>query len=194
MGAHLAFKRHSLCNRTEVLEVWRPYDSVDLGSRIRIIWEGSEYRGRGRQSIWDGSATFDGNDALSFTPINLWNIDKTVQRPAPNTLAWQTLTTGGFGGIDVRLEDAESGTLKIDTALAKAEIPIRDIGLEDIVLATGGGIKRQMRVFRLPDQNPAKTAKIIRRVKRNMSGETALYVCVTLEDGHLAWSSPIYLI
>jgi hypothetical protein len=49
-------------------------------------------------------------------------------------------------------------------------------------------------VFRLPDANGATTAKLTRRIKRSQAGEDALYVCVTLEDGHLAWSSPIYLL
>jgi len=194
VSAGVPIERIEIRNRTEVLETWRPYDAEALGSRVRIIWEGSEYRGRGRQSIWDGSATFEGNGVQSFTPINLWNIDKTVQQPAPDTLAWQTLTTGGFGGVDVKLQAAQAGVLKIETALAKAEIPVRDIGLNDIVLSTGGGIKRQMRVFRLPDENIVRTAKISRRIQRTKLKEDALYVCVTLEDGHLAWSSPTYLI
>ena len=29
----------------DVLETWRPYDKAALGRRIRVIWQGSEYRG-----------------------------------------------------------------------------------------------------------------------------------------------------
>ncbi len=31
-----------------------PYDVGSLGSRIRVVWEGAEYRGRGRMTTWDG--------------------------------------------------------------------------------------------------------------------------------------------
>lgn len=194
VSAGVPIERIEIRNRTAVLETWRPFTEPELGRRFRIIWEGSEYRGRGRQSVWDGRATFEGNVVDSFGSINLWNIDKTIRQTAPNTLSWQALTTGGFGGADVMLKDAKAGTLKLDTKLVQAELKIADIGLEDTVIGTGGGIKRQIRVFRLPDQNETRSTKVTRRIRRNTAGEDALYVCITLEDGHLVWSSPTYLL
>lgn len=194
VSAGAPIERIEIRNRMQVLETWRPYEAAQLGRRIRIIWEGSEYRGRGRQSVWDGTATLDGNAFKSVTPINMWNLDKQVRHTAPGTLAWQALTTGGFGGADVRLEHPTAGTLRIATPLVNAELKVADIGLEDRLLPSGGGIKRQMRVFRLPDENASHSVKLTRRIKRSQVAEDALYVCVTLEDGHLAWSSPIYLL
>ena len=117
--------------------------------------------------------------------------------PAAGSLTWQALTTGGFGGADVMLADASAGMLRLDTKLVQSELKIADIGLEDTVLETGGGIKRRMRLFRLPDRNTTHSAKITRRIARNAAGkspEDALYVCITLEDGHIVWSSPTYLL
>ena len=56
-----------------------------------------------------------------------------------------------------------------------------------------GGIKRRLRIFRLPDENPHRIAKLSRRITLKGTGDSALYVCVTQEDGHLIWSSPIYV-
>ena len=84
--------------------------------------------------------------------------------------------------------------LRLDTALVRAEIAVADIGMEDTVFATGGGIKRQMRVFRLPEKNDSRSVRLSRRIARNVTGEDALYVCITLEDGHLVWSSPTYIL
>ncbi|MFT3817208.1 MAG: DUF3604 domain-containing protein [Rubrivivax sp.] len=186
-------ERIEIRNRMQVLETWRPYAKAELGRRIRIIWEGSEYRGRGRQSVWDGTATLAGNAFTRFTPINLWNLDKQVTQPAAEKLAWTALTTGGFGGADAMLTDADAGTLAIDTGLVKAQLRVADIGLEDIVLDSGGGIARRMRLFRLPEQNEACNARFTRRIART-GAEDALYVCITLEDGHRIWSSPTYLL
>lgn len=186
-------ERIEIRNRMRVLETWRPYAQDQLGRRIRILWEGSEYRGRGRQSVWDGTATLSDNAFESVTPINLWNIDKPLKQPAPGRLAWSALTTGGFGGADVVLAAARRGRLQIDTALVKADIAVADIGMDDTVLETGGGIARRMRLFRLPDDNPVCTAQLSRRIRRSQVGEDALYVCITLADGHRIWSSPTYL-
>jgi hypothetical protein len=194
VSAGAPIERIEIRNRTSVFETWRPYTQAQLGRRIRIVWEGSEYRGRGRQSVWDGTATFEGNSIESFQPINLWNIDKPLQQSQHDQLSWSALTTGGFGGADITLKDGTSGILKFDTVLVKANINIADIGLEDTVLKTSGGIKRQARVFRLPEKNKAFTAKLSRRIPRSEVFEDALYVCITLEDGHLIWSSPTYLL
>jgi hypothetical protein len=187
-------ERIEIRNRMQVLETVRPYEAAALGRRVRVIWEGSEYRGRGRQSIWDGGAVLDGNRVERIRPINLWNLDKQIVLKSPTELAWEALTTGGFGGFDAWLADPRSGRLRIDTGLVKAEIAIADIGLEDIVLETGGGIRRRMRIFRLPDTNPTHAMRLERRVTLDTTADNALYVCITQEDGHLIWSSPIYLL
>jgi hypothetical protein len=194
VSAAAPIERIEIRNGSTVLETWRPFDTGGLGRRLRLVWEGSEYRGRGRQTVWDGGASIEGNTIESVRPINLWNIDKTVLRPAPDRLEWKALTTGGFGGAEIVLADARAGTLRIDTGPVQAQVGVAEIGLDDHVFDSGSGIKRRMRVFRLPDRNPTQSACFTRRIRRNATADDALYVCVTLEDGHLAWSSPVYLL
>jgi len=185
-------ERVEIRNRMEVLETVRPFAPAQLGRRIRVIWEGSEYRGRGRQTVWDGTVTLTGNGFARVAPINLWNLDKPLVRRSASRLEWQALTTGGFGGFDAWLEDPQAGRLEIDTALVKTVIDVAQIGLEDQLFAAGG-IKRQLRVFRLPDENTARGLRLERRIRLRDVGDNALYICATQEDGHLIWSSPIYL-
>jgi hypothetical protein len=64
--------------------------------------------------------------------------------------------------------------------------------LDDLVFEAGG-IRRRMRLFRLPDDNPHRQLRLSRRIPLKTAGDNALYVCITQEDGHLAWSSPIYV-
>ena len=190
--ASAPIERLEIRNGLEVLETWRPFDEAALGRRIRVIWEGSEYRGRGRQTVWDGGCTLNGNSVERFAPINMWNLDKKIVQTAPGALSWTALTTGGFGGFDAWLADPRSGTLCIDTPLVKREIAIADIGQDDRVFAAGG-IGRAIRVFRLPDDNPHRRLRLTRRIPLRAAGDNALYVRLTQEDGHLIWSSPIYV-
>lgn len=190
--ASAPIERLEIRNGLEVLETWRPFDEAALGRRIRVIWEGSEYRGRGRQTVWDGGCTLSGNSVERFAPINMWNLDKKIVHTAPGALSWTALTTGGYGGFDAWLTDPRSGTLHIDTPLVKREIAIADIGQDDRVFAAGG-IGRAIRVFRLPDDNPHRRLKLTRRIPLKAAGDNALYVRLTQEDGHLIWSSPIYV-
>jgi len=190
--ASAPIERLEIRNGVEVLETWRPYDEAALGSRIRVIWEGSEYRGRGRHTIWDGSGTLEGNRFERISRINLWNLDKKLIQTGPGSLAWTALTTGGFGGFDAWLADPKAGVLRIDTPLVKCELKIVDIGIDDRTFEAGG-IGRRIRVFRLPDENPYRRLKLSRRIRLEKTGDNALHVCLTQEDGHLIWSSPIYV-
>jgi len=190
--ASAPIERIEIRNRLQVLETWRPYADKELGRRIRVIWEGSEYRGRGRQTVWDGGCTLSGNRFERIAPINLWNLDKQIVQTSPESLEWSALTTGGFGGFDAWLGDARSGVLSINTPLVKCNIDIAEIGRDDMVFEAGG-IGRRIRVFRLPDENQHKELMLTRRVRLNAGVDNALYVCITQEDGHLIWSSPIYV-
>ena len=90
------------------------------------------------------------------------------------------------------LADSKSGRLRIDTELVKQEIDISDIGRDEMIFENGG-IERRIRVFRLPDVNPHKALRIERNLDLHDDRDNALYVRITFEDGHYAWSSPIYL-
>ena len=81
--AQAPIERIEIRNALETLEVYRPFDEEDLGSRIRVIWEGSEYRGRGRQTIWDGSASLEGNTFERLAPINHYNLSRRFEQTAP---------------------------------------------------------------------------------------------------------------
>ncbi len=186
-------ERVEIRNRLETLETFRPYVRADLGRRIRVVWEGSEYRGRGRQTIWDGGCRLEGNRFERVSPINFWNLDRRLEQVGPSDLKWSALTTGCFGGFDAWLDDATAGTLRIDTALVNVDIEVADIGLDDRVF-DAGGIKRRIRVFRMPDENPHHHIDIEREVALVDDHDNALYVCLVQEDGNLAWSSPIYVV
>jgi hypothetical protein len=174
------------------LETIRPYAPSELGRRVRVIWEGAEYRGRGRMTTWDGSLEIAGNALRGLAPINFWHLDKRLERKAPNVLAWESVTTGNFAGADLQLESTTGGSLRIDTPHVKTTLALAEVGFDDTVFEAGG-LARQVRVFRLPDANPHRRIAFERTVDVAASGDTPIYVRVTLENGHQAWSSPIYL-
>ncbi len=93
------------------VETIRPYSEADLGHRIRILFEGAQYRGRGRQTVWYGHLVVDGNRIERTAPVNFFNPDKVLDLKSPQELHWQIITTGGFCGFDLWLETAQTGTI-----------------------------------------------------------------------------------
>ena len=186
-------ERIDIRNGLETLETFRPYYDIELGRRICVVWEGSEYRGRGRETIWDGSAKLSGNSFDGVEAINRYNIDKQFEQTGSDQLEWQALTTGGHGGFYATLADRDAGTLSIDTDLVKAEIQISDIGYEDIVF-DAGGLGRKIRVFRLPDENLHRNVEIERNIALTTERDNAIYIRIIQQDGHVIWSSPVYVL
>ncbi len=187
-------ERIELRDGLETLEVIRPYSKRELGARIRVIWEGAEYRGRGRMVTWDGHLALHGNRIRQANPINFWNADNRLESRGDTGLAWKAVTTGSFGGADIWLADGTDGRIEIETAQGQFEVLIQDIGYEDTVFECGG-LGKRLRLYRLPERLTAKTLRWSRTlsVRAPGEGDTRPYVCLTREDGHQAWSSPVYL-
>ena len=185
-------ERVDIFNGVDLIETVRPYEDVDLGARIRVLWEGAEYRGRFREVIWDGSAEISGNNVTGCAPINFLNRDKTLDRDG-NVVSWKALTTGNSGGFELVLETAQDGMLKLDTPLIRFEKAVSEIGLEDTVHDASGELPRFVKVYRLPDENDHRSFRFSRKIDLKEAGDNPIYVRLTQEDGTRAWTSPIYV-
>lgn len=191
--ASAAIERVDIFNGLTLLRTIRPFSAGDLGRRIRVVWEGAEYRGRGRQSTWDGKAQLSGNRIERSQAINFFNLDRQFTQLDSTRAEWKSLTTGNHAGFDLWLADPRSGSIKVDTPLASIEIDVAEIGLTDRVVEAGG-LGRRLRLLRLPDSNPHLSLSHSETVELQPDRDNPLYARVTQEDGHQAWSSPIYVI
>ncbi|WP_439594353.1 DUF3604 domain-containing protein [Falsiroseomonas sp.] len=191
LAAATPVERIEIRNRTRLLETWRPYAPADLGRRIRILWEGSEYRGRGRETMWRGALRLVGATWRDVRPINRFNLDRCFEADAQG-LRFEGVTTGGFMGVEAVL-DGPGGTLEIETNLVTATLPLDEIGHQDRVFEAGG-LGRRIRAFRLPDVNPHRAIRLSRRLTLRRDEDNAFYIRATFEDGNVLWSSPIYVI
>lgn len=174
------------------IECVRPYTCADLGARVRLVYQGAEYRGRARTTNWDGHLTIEGNEIVRAEVINNWNLDRGLQRQTPTCLEWKAVTTGNYGAIDIWLKNGLEGRIAFETRHVRGQRPISSLGYERHIFSAGG-LDRAVKLFRLPEQMSKTSLDIRRRVQLREIGDTRLYVRVTQEDGHRAWSSPIYL-
>ena len=72
-------ERLDIWDGLDLIETVRPYGAADLGARVRLVYEGAEYRGRARTTTWDGSLTVEGTKILRTAVINNWNLDRGIQ-------------------------------------------------------------------------------------------------------------------
>ena len=185
--------RVELRNGSRLLETLRPYDTADLGQRIRVTWAGAEYRGRGRNTTWSGQARFSGATIRRFETINQWNPENLFEQRGSDSVIWKTITTGNFMGFDAWVDANDDSVLRINTNHGHLVLPVADIST-DAQHLEAGGLDRRLSVQRLPDKRLEPEMSFRRRVSLSTEKDDPIWIAVTTEDGYQAWSSPIYFI
>jgi len=187
-------ERVDVMHGTQVAATVRPYTAADLGRRVRVLWQGAEYRGRGRETLWQGKLTVTGNRIARHAAVNFLNPERTVQEAAPGAaLTWSSVTTGNLAGIDLWLDQARRGTLAIETNIVSGTVDLSALA-GDTVAFDGGGLGRRLSVHRLPEADWSRRVAIDHAVSFAGGADLPVYLRATQADGHQAWSSPIYLI
>ena len=181
-------------NGLDIIKTIRPYKKEDLGSRIKVVWSGAEVRGRDRMTLWDGQLKVSGNKIKRFTPINFWNPQQPLEQGSKNQLHWKSITTGGVTGAIIELQDTAAGTLEINTLQKNCKCKVKSIGLLPKT-CKAGGLNKQIQIYRLPMKTQAsKEFEFTVPLSKLQPGDNPVYIRMTQEDGHMAWSSPIYLV
>ena len=187
-------ERIDVLHGPRVVQSARPFAAGDLGRRVRVLWQGAEYRGRGRETVWQGKLSVTGNRIARFAPVNFLNPERKVEEvSAGAALAWTSVTTGNLAGIDLWLADARAGALRIETNVVSGEIDLAQLA-DDAIAFDGGGLGRKLSVYRLPEADWSRRLTLEHQVTFTGGVDLPVYVRVSQADGHQAWSSPIYLI
>ncbi|MCP4623822.1 MAG: DUF3604 domain-containing protein [bacterium] len=185
-------ERIEIRNGTEVLETIRGYGPRELGARIRVIWSGAEYRGRRRETTWQGQAGFEKAAIRHWQGINAWNPERRFEMVNNDTVVFDAITTGNFGGFDAWLDEGPEAQLEIETNHGSIAVKLSDLDMKETMMEAGG-LERCLRIFRLPEKNLPREYEAEIEVALKPKGDNPIWVCLTLEDGSQAWSSPIYL-
>jgi len=179
-------------NGLRVVKTLRPYGQDDLGRRVKVVWSGAEVRGRDRMTKWDGGLRVRGNSIVDATPINFWNANQPLEKLSNDQLAWKSVTTGGVTGVILTLAESNAGIIEMDTLQQRVECEIASLGLEPKVWPCGG-LHKEIQAYRLPDQQPSCQFSFVLPLTNLRPGDNPIYIRMAQEDGHMAWTSPVYL-
>lgn len=192
VAAHAGITDIEIRNGSETIETVRPYSDSNLGNRVRVLWSGAEYRGRGRNTAWRGRARVSDAKIARFETVNLWSPERLFTKRGSDVVIWDTVTTGNFMGFDAWLTPDRTGHLALATNHGNLDIELDAIGVTPVTLEAGG-LARRLAVMRLPSERLARTMKVERTITLKPEGDNPIWIRVTTEDGYQAWTSPIYL-
>ena len=91
--------------------------------------------------------------------------------------------------------EKSGGTIDVKTTQASLTVRADQAGTrgEPVLL---GGVGKQIQAYQLPPEGGSceLTAEFQPMKQMLNKGDNPIHVCVVQEDGHMAWSSPIYLV
>ena len=180
-------------NGLDVIKTYRPDSAAEAGARIKVVWSGARVKGRDRIVSWDGALRVRGNRIIGLTPVNFWNPDKQPCQTGTSTVTWESITIGGLTGLILDLEKPHAGRIEIQTRQRQCACDMSAIARKPRVYRAGG-LRKQIELYRLPDPACAnREATFTLRLRRLRAGDNPIYVKVVQQDGHMAWSSPVYV-
>lgn len=195
-----ALERVELRNGMRVLQTLHSQRSqsplaAPSGTRLKILWQGAEVRGRGRQVCWDGGLQITGNRIVDFQPINFHNPEQPCEQTGVDELEWKSLTTGGVAGVIVTLAEPGKGRLSVTTPEKSFKASIKQLAADGVAFDLGG-VGKRISAYRLPTVPASRSLEFDYQPKWSdlKHGDNPIYIHVVLEDGHMAWTSPIYLV
>ncbi|WP_181197818.1 DUF3604 domain-containing protein [Enhygromyxa salina] len=178
----------------EVIYSARPpaFDDCASSRRIRLVWGGARIRGRGRRAQWDGiveveGATIERAEVFAFdSPMD------GIQRQTPTTVELRSRTTGDRDGLDLWLSQAARGRVTFRSGLGEVTVDLATLDADGHTVELGG-LDLRASISRYPEAPTDLAVGLEREVELDPEGTTALFVRATQVDGHIAWSSPIYI-
>ena len=130
---------------------------------------------------------------LKIKDINFWNPNRKPKLINDNELEWKAVTTGGFSSCDLWVDEiALTGSLKINTNFENISVKLKDIIAKEKTF-NFGGMDIKLNIKCLPDKLNNSSFTFKKEFDLIKNKEAKFYVKVTQENGHQAWSSPIYI-
>ena len=90
------------------------------------------------------------------------------------------------------LEKPRAGLLEIETDERCVECEVGSVGLEPKVWECGG-LAKKIEVYRLPNRQGPREYSCTLPLTALREGDNPIYIRMMQEDGHMAWTSPVYL-
>ncbi len=170
------------------------FASADDSRRIRLRWQGSRIRGRGRRVTWDGSIRVEGATIERATPFQFDAATDGITSQSAREITFKSSTTGDTDGIDLWLDQAGSGRIIFSSPVIEETVELSKlVGEQRTMRVDCGGIDMALTIERYPELLTTTTLGLEHAATAPTDATTPYFVKVVQEDGHMAWASPIYI-
>ena len=151
---------------------------------------GSKVKGRNRKFDWTGALTLTGNQVVGLEKINFYN-QSNYAKVKDGVIEWKGMTTGGLQGIVIDLESDE-GQLAGRVNDQEIKVDLARIGSKPVVYDMGG-LDARLEIYQVEGASGPASISFDYKLSDLSHEENPIFVKVIAKNGHMAWSSPIYI-
>lgn len=184
----------SLMNGKQVVETRRPnaFDDLNSSKRIRISWGGARIRGRARRATWDGEIELTGTSIRKATTFSFDSPADGIITQTESGLKFKSTTAGDVDGIDLLLSSTAEGTIIFKSEIGNVEVDLSELANEPVRFDFGG-LDLNVTILRYPEELTTESLSLEIEVELERSQTNPYLIKAVQEDGHIAWSSPIFV-
>jgi hypothetical protein len=169
-------------------------------TKIRIAWSGVRVKTRKKSTRWDGKLEVENGRIISAREYSFDRRDQGIVDRTPTSVAWRSNTSGDYDGIILELDFDSHTEIVFSSERIEFSFKPSEIG-EGIKIYPAGGVNLKVEVglanedFQdLPGFVAACSTDhtFVGIEHKHDEHGNAFWVRVLQEDGHMAWSSPIF--
>ena len=177
-----------------IIEQIRPeaFDDVRSSNRIRVSWEGARIRGRARRATWDGSISVEGAKIRSAETFSFDSPADGIIHFDEKSVYFKSSTTGDVDGIELFLDSARGGSLAFDSLIGHCKVDLKMLDQQPQKV-TFGGLELTVVIQKYPEKIEKTQMELTRTVFPEPDTTSAYMLKVIQEDGHMGWTSPIFV-
>jgi hypothetical protein len=180
----------------EVIHEARPdaFSQLLSSNRIRVSWGGARIRGRAKRVVWDGEITLSGTEIAEISTF-------AIDAPTDGILEWdadhikfRSSTMGDRDGIDLWLTHTGVGELFFKTGFCEFEVNLEELHKnQGKYYRSLGELDMHVCVEFYPEKLDEMFISFDKEVFPLENQRTPYMIKLIQSDGHMAWSSPIYV-
>jgi hypothetical protein len=159
---------------------------------ILVLWSGVRVRGRQKTVDWSGELQVRRGRIVAVRPVAFDRADEGVTRLTNQRLAWRSTTAGDVDGFILTIDGDDATTLGLSTPPLSLGCRVSDIGFTPRVYDAGGVNQRVVIAETTATEGPLRW-EFAYQDEQLEPGVHPYWLRVIQEDGHMAWSSPIYV-
>lgn len=175
-----------------VIDTYYP-ERHEQPNALKVLYSGSKVKGRARAFAWNGELKFSESTIENCQPINFYSKKNSI-KVNDQSIQVHGMTTGGVQGCITKL-DTLRGLMQCTLNNIEFSIDLDSLPQEGITQKMGGlDAKISVLPVNLEEHvTEVNTTQKLYIPKVNNQEKTPVFVKVTQRNGHMAWTSPVFV-